>query len=231
MRAPFTVPAKWLIPARAGKTVVTALSFRAATAHPRACGENWEATDMGSRAPGSSPRVRGKLVGHRPRRARPGLIPARAGKTSFVNRVVVNRGAHPRACGENDPYTLPGVPGAGSSPRVRGKLSDGGACSATLGSSPRVRGKHPGRVRLDAAAGLIPARAGKTTTPAPKPAPSAVHPRACGENSANISTVQATYGSSPRVRGKPEVPHGEGEALGLIPARAGKTFAGRGRRP
>ncbi|EFW09830.1 hypothetical protein HMPREF9005_1189 [Actinomyces sp. oral taxon 178 str. F0338] len=53
--------------------------------------------------------------------------------------------AHPRACGEN------------------GALR---RCAAwCLGSSPRVRGKLGVEVRDQVAAGLIPARAGKTSGP------------------------------------------------------------------
>ena len=50
------------------------------------------------------------------------------------------------------------------------------------------------------------------------------HPRACGENGAQREISSGGSGSSPRVRGKLA---GEGEGgrpLGLIPARAGKTW-------
>ena len=50
-------------------------------AHPRACGENKEATKTAFILPGSSPRVRGKPIRIRPAGAKHGLIPARAGKT------------------------------------------------------------------------------------------------------------------------------------------------------
>ena len=51
------------------------------SAHPRACGENLRATTHGSKAGGSSPRVRGKHLGGVLGPRAPGLIPARAGKT------------------------------------------------------------------------------------------------------------------------------------------------------
>ena len=53
-------PCPRLIPARAGKTRPSSDASTPSWAHPRACGENvvWEG--VGMRAPGSSPRVRGK---------------------------------------------------------------------------------------------------------------------------------------------------------------------------
>ena len=131
-----------LIPARAGKTRAPDAAEPAARAHPRACGENTSPGCRRARGAGSSPRVRGKLVGVRPQRLRQRLIPARAGKTPSCGAPPSWRTAHPRACGEN------------LSPVPAGWAQDG--------SSPRVRGK---RGRADApcrGGGLIPARAGKT---------------------------------------------------------------------
>ena len=51
--------------------------------------------------PGSSPRVRGKLRGIPCRFVENGLIPACAGKTEKVYTYRIQRGAHPRVCGEN----------------------------------------------------------------------------------------------------------------------------------
>ena len=70
-----------LIPARAGKTVSAVTRAGAAAAHPRACGENSRTVDHDGDPDGSSPRVRGKPRPPRERPERPGLIPARAGKT------------------------------------------------------------------------------------------------------------------------------------------------------
>ena len=132
-----------------------------------------------------------------------GLIPARAGKTTVERPSPTGSPAHPRACGENFFGAFCGVVARGSSPRVRGKHG-----RDTLAF-------HPAR--------LIPARAGKTSSPPPVQRTPPAHPRACGENSANISTIQATYGSSPRVRGKQDRPTRRAPVAGLIPARAGKT--------
>ena len=91
---------------------------------------------------GSSPRVRGKPPGLPPRAPQRGLIPARAGKTTFPATMSATVRAHPRACGEN----------AGNS----------NVDPLTAGSSPRVRGKRARPRRDRRSPGLIPARAGKT---------------------------------------------------------------------
>ena len=161
-RAAASLQVVGLIPARAGKTPTPPSPAPSSWAHPRACGENvvWEG--VGMRAPGSSPRVRGKPGPGLQEAARGGLIPARAGKTSISFAAPRCPPAHPRACGENMQQSAGAVESVGSSPRVRGKLAVGGA-----------------QVVDD---GLIPARAGKTTRAAtPKPG-CAAHPRACGEN-------------------------------------------------
>ena len=172
-----------LIPACAGKTHHITQADLGQQAHPRVCGENAPPSSAAMTAPGSSPRVRGKL-----RRA---ICCAASGL------------AHPRVCGENKTLTLGPGKLSGSSPRVRGKRRDprrrqgrsrlipacagktassaeprprgrahprvcgeNFACWGTrmnrVGSSPRVRGKpaRPGVPRRPG--GLIPACAGKT---------------------------------------------------------------------
>ena len=110
-----------LIPARAGKTSRPRLRSRRRRAHPRAGGEN--VSDMlGSvRKYGSSPRGRGKRLGHLPCLPQPGLIPARAGKTAGVVTGLRSAWAHPRAGGENHFESLSSLFVSGSSPRGRGK--------------------------------------------------------------------------------------------------------------
>ena len=74
-------PRRGLIPARAGKTMDACSRALLSSAHPRACGENFD--NVGKDIPfmGSSPRVRGKQPRPGPTRRPPRLIPARAGKT------------------------------------------------------------------------------------------------------------------------------------------------------
>ena len=195
-----------LIPACAGKTRTIVQISWASWAHPRVCGENYEAHEIGLRAGGSSPRVRGKPFGDAGREVRERLIPACAGKTTQTRPSPSPAPAHPRVCGENDPCAS--------------------RTSVRSGSSPRVRGKPPGRQRRPGGEGLIPACAGKTRPCWVPGAPLRAHPRVCGENKATDAIQGALEGSSPRVRGKLEWRAQRRSSGGLIPACAGKT--GRG---
>ena len=192
-----------LIPACAGKTFSAQEFGPCQSAHPRVCGENWPARVSVSLAKGSSSRVRGKLTGELIHRRSAGLIPACAGKTNRIASLVSNLPAHPRVCGEN------GI--------RRGKPT------SPPGSSPRVRGKRLDGLQVDAADGLIPACAGKTSASRPRTARLPAHPRMCGENRRARWDAGIAWGSSPRVRGKQAR---EGYPFlfdGLIPACAGKT--------
>ena len=192
-----------LIPARAGKTGPPSPPTRPAKAHPRACGEN-RGVGRGLRCPlGSSPRVRGKPLGHHRAHERRRLIPARAGKTAAPSITTATPTAHPRACGEN----------AASASRT----------AAATGSSPRVRGKPRDTTLQRVSSGLIPARAGKTGPGKGARSSSPAHPRACGENRAWQCLSGLLLGSSPRVRGKPQCAFCCSTFRRLIPARAGKT--------
>ena len=131
-----------LIPARAGKTSVFLRWRPHHWAHPRAGGENPVTLFRLSAYSGSSPRGRGKpeLLGDRT--AAPGLIPARAGKTSRARVWCWGSRDHPRAGGEN--------------------WAARRATCPSLGSSPRGRGKQRPSDEIGRGVGLIPARAGKT---------------------------------------------------------------------
>ena len=90
-----------LIPACAGKTEQGEGGLTAVPAHPRVCGENSMDPWQNQLGQGSSPRVRGKRQSRYLPYHQLGLIPACAGKTSFLSvkpRAIV---AHPRVCGEN----------------------------------------------------------------------------------------------------------------------------------
>ena len=112
------------------------------------------------------------------------------------------------------------------------------------GSPPRVRGKLELREILLGKAGITPAHAGKTSSPArkragrPDPPPrvrgklfpsgsnfSAArdHPRVCGENRKESMRMHAYEGSPPRMRGKPPPPFKTVFGYGITPACAGKT--------
>ena len=118
---PLSVESPGLIPACAGKTYRGYLALVQSWAHPRVCGENVRSSLPLRRLHGSSPRVRGKQT--KPERSVGvvGLIPACAGKTVDPVGCLVQKGAHPRVCGENHLPPRQNRRRPGSSPRVRGK--------------------------------------------------------------------------------------------------------------
>ena len=197
------IHSRGLIPAHAGKTRALALKGRSSEAHPRSRGENGILWSASVGVLGSSPLTRGKLTRAYEWGTSRRLIPAHAGKT--VERLHEGKleRAHPRSRGENDPYTLPGVPGAGSSPLTRGKRVE--------------RGANLIHVRL------IPAHAGKTMTCPSTSCTSRAHPRSRGENTRSVFTCCSATGSSPLTRGKLRVVVDAVHDVGLIPAHAGKT--------
>ena len=171
-----------LIPARAGKTLATTNNTLPVEAHPRAGGENLQDIFDLVSAAGSSPRGRGKPVGIDTCQRVPGLIPARAGKTLPCWVPLCSYSAHPRAGGENARIAHQPYSRNGSSPRGRGKLGEG-------------QGQH-------GQTGLIPARAGKTSSCCARGRALPAHPRAGGENIKAAVSVVVEWGSSPRGRGK-----------------------------
>ena len=92
------------------------------------------------------------------------------------------------------------------------------------GSSPRGRGKPPWVRLIPSRNGLIPARAGKTSTTRVEHFQHTAHPRAGGENAPSTAYPSHSPGSSPRGRGKRSCCCPFPRALRLIPARAGKTL-------
>ena len=95
------------------------------------------------------------------------------------------------------------------------------------GSSPRGRGKPPWVRLIPSRNGLIPARAGKTSTTRVEHFQHTAHPRAGGENPHKVEFDVPTNGSSPRGRGKRVALGSCVGGVGLIPARAGKTTNAR----
>ena len=192
-----------LIPAWAGKTVRRYTAPSGSAAHPRVGGENVRTGSRRSRRSGSSPRGRGKRSRRDVERGDRGLIPAWAGKTRSTSGRATSSRAHPRVGGENFSRRVFRPPCGGSSPRGRGKRK-----RLSIG----MRSTR-----------LIPAWAGKTRGRAGRCRPCTAHPRVGGENSAAPVSAATKAGSSPRGRGKPGLRGGVREALGLIPAWAGKT--------
>ncbi len=199
-----------LIPARAGSTAVVASGVLDGQAHPRASGEHDDFHYIDRAAQGSSPRERGALARVDGDGRGDGLIPARAGSTDVAQSGILGGEAHPRASGEHSASASRPTISSGSSPRERG--------------APRPRARCAGRH------GLIPARAGSTSSGPGLRGPSRAHPRASGEHPPRASHSAGPSGSSPRERGA-QVEHRAREAVErLIPARAGST-PDLGRRP
>ena len=84
------------------------------------CGEHEKILLYGDAIPGSSPHVRGAPFICSCSSFISGIIPACAGSTFRLSRVVVWRGDHPRMCGEHVLYIGNVTGREGSSPHVRG---------------------------------------------------------------------------------------------------------------
>ena len=152
---------------------------------------------------GSSPLTRGKLR-RRGRLGRGvGLIPAHAGKTQRDRRLAPPPRAHPRSRGEN--------------------AQGGDILTAPEGSSPLTRGKPFHHSTTTSKHGLIPAHAGKTSSPRVNTPQIKAHPRSRGENLLLVLPSGSIQGSSPLTRGKLTVKVSAHNFIGLIPAHAGKT--------
>ena len=172
-------------------------------AHPRSRGENPFCAVMRISWLGSSPLTRGKRFTGCESLGSFGLIPAHAGKTSTRPCRRSRASAHPRSRGENTETAFWWISSTGSSPLTQGK-----------------RIKH----LLEAVpGGLIPAHAGKTAAIAWQVSTARVHPHARGENANTYPRFNVDAGSSPLAREKLVDPEAHGRAVGLIPARAGKT--------
>ena len=130
-----------LIPACAGKTAFMNSVTTGSRAHPRVCGENRVPVGVIAGHPGSSPRVRGKLMTSTAAEASLRLIPACAGKTSPPVSSPGPSPAHPRVCGENTRRSAHQSVGQGSSPRVRGKRRHSGDRGLPVRLIPACAGK------------------------------------------------------------------------------------------
>ena len=155
---------------------------------------------------GSSPRVRGILryVGNdKPLRR---FIPACTGNTNHWPRCKQSLAVHPRVYGEYGILDRLYLLITGSSPRVRGILR------------PRhVRGP---RRRF------IPACTGNTKSTEKCAVISPVHPRVYGEYVFGYGHTRTNSGSSPRVRGIPDIHALEDTETRFIPACTGNTRSG-----
>ena len=174
-----------LIPARAGKTRIDAVYEIARAAHPRSRGENIARAIALSAPCGSSPLARGKRDPFPRRLKGRRLIPARAGKTQVQwSLAIAPPGSSPLARGKRSAQPVRGrqqwlIPARagktvddplsrlarGAHPRSRGENVVGAPFAVVVaGSSPLARGKLNDHLQTFGSLGLIPARAGITTT-------------------------------------------------------------------
>ena len=109
-----------IIPADAGSTYLQLWASMRMRDHPRGCGEHYNIVCWYLSLEGSSPRMRGALIGYLLAGAARGIIPADAGSTFGRVPVLLSTEDHPRGCGEH--ILLGNKVGAdgGSSPRMRG---------------------------------------------------------------------------------------------------------------
>ena len=175
--------------------------------HPRVSGENSTSFCRADLKKGSSPRERGKLLPGNPGQGPLRIIPARAGKTPRAARFCVRTTDHPRSRGENEWVCC--------------------AYQRPYGSSPLARGKPMPQEGLPGQAGIIPARAGKTSGFAVRTSAHTDHPRSRGENLCRRRVCLGRLGSSPLARGKRRTSGYAQMRTGIIPARAGKTQPNR----
>ena len=111
-------------------------------------------------------------------------------------------------------------------PRSRGVYGSAATRqSVATGSSPLARGLLPLRTVTRYARGIIPARAGFTSTPPTAPVRSRDHPRSRGVYLPGFRTQFQNVGSSPLARGLRTRLSPRPMTVGIIPARAGFTRA------
>ena len=151
------------IPAPAGNIGQTERETDDFPVHPRACGEHLWSLGASVSAAGSSPRLRGTFCYEKNIRNVRRFIPAPAGNISCRGCRPRRNTVHPRACGEH-------------------KIEEESA-STESGSSPRLRGTLSERVAPMVVFRFIPAPAGNITSQMEIYMAAPVHPRACGEHS------------------------------------------------
>ena len=195
-----------ITPADAGKTHGYGQTRRRGQDHPRGCGENPVLHDFRAVSTGSPPRMRGKPHMQTVSPISSGITPADAGKTHMPSVLSEIFQDHPRGCGENFLQNQHNTVGAGSPPRMRGKL----LVIAVAACQRRI----------------TPADAGKTVSAPIQATHDKDHPRGCGENTKNPLDCQTSMGSPPRMRGKLMLIILFSFKLRITPADAGKTHAG-----
>ncbi len=192
-----------IIPARAGFTGSMPWAWTGTTDHPRSRGVYGFVYSSLKTAGGSSPLARGLRDRKFMPRRESGIIPARAGFTSWSTSSPAWPRDHPRSRGVYLVSDEGQVHVAGSSPLARGLPAPGSTRGPSLG--------------------IIPARAGFTTHPFPGAFPARDHPRSRGVYRSSATQASQRCGSSPLARGLPLRVRARARVFRIIPARAGFT--------
>ena len=196
-----------IIPARAGFTFNPHTMLPSSQDHPRSRGVYLIRSGTVTHLLGSSPLARGlPLVGGLGG-ATGGIIPARAGFTAD--------GGEPAAPGTDHPRSR-GVYSAAFKYR-----------SPSGGSSPLARGLRVWVREWFPAWGIIPARAGFTSSRRYGRIRGRDHPRSRGVYASRFAGARVARGSSPLARGLPPAGKSTRAPARIIPARAGFTRRGR----
>ena len=90
-----------------------------------------------------------------------------------------------------------------------------------------MRGKPHAMRHATSIPRIIPAHAGQTAASTSPTRRRTDHPRACGANFATVALRTISFGSSPRMRGKPRATGFENSRDRIIPAHAGQTLPAR----
>ena len=190
------------IPAWAGKPPILRTAGAASAVYPRVGGETSGPDIAAPHQGGLSPRGRGNRGAPPGDRRLSGSIPAWAGKPKTCSSPRSTIRVYPRVGGETRRRFRPKFRPKGLSPRGRGNLE---------------RQRYD-RLPLRS----IPAWAGKPTMVACTPSRSGVYPRVGGETTVEEHPDSIRVGLSPRGRGNLDQSVQDKDALGSIPAWAGK---------
>ncbi len=190
------------IPACAGEPRPPSAGGPTPPVYPRVCGGARWINPIPTSNAGLSPRVRGSLGGLHQHLVTLRSIPACAGEPARRLSTFCSGEVYPRVCGGAVNVRLPGQPGKGLSPRVRGSPSGLDQPSVYVRS--------------------IPACAGEPQAPSASRSLKGVYPRVCGGAFGSDSGIHRSSGLSPRVRGSPHRSRVFANLVRSIPACAGE---------
>ena len=130
------------IPAHAGNSLQKRIKHCLYPVHPRACGEQRDASASLSSRTGSSPRMRGTVPMPMAKLATVRFIPAHAGNSPSPDPQPPPVPVHPRACGEQRVPITVKVGCDGSSPRMRGTVRSSPCCRKSARFIPAHAGNR-----------------------------------------------------------------------------------------